>query len=170
MVYFFLEADWLCPDCDEPAPKRPGQSAPAPARAASATTTGPATSAAVPDHHRPPASEAVPSKPLAVHTVCTLLKLNCAPCKRRVRHLNESRTHSMQWPGDVLALVWDKVRETIRPGLKARLWAEVHKELLLLDFSFDDDSDADLPEDPSMYDPPPAPHWAHDVGYFPSHA
>ena len=51
--------------------------------------------------------EAAPSKPLAVHTVCTLLKLNCAPCKRRVRHLNESRTHSMQWPEDVLALVWD---------------------------------------------------------------
>ena len=56
------------------------------------------------------------------------------------------------------------MRETIRPRLKERLWADVHKELLLLD------SDADPPEDPSMcYDPPPLTHWIHDAGCFPSH-
>ena len=35
----------------------------------------------------------------------------------------------MQWPVDLLAVVWDKVREDIRPHLKARMWAEVHDEL-----------------------------------------
>ena len=36
----------------------------------------------------------------------------------------------MHWPEDVLTRVWDKVRELIRPRLKARLWAEVHDEFL----------------------------------------
>ena len=44
---------------------------------------------------------------------------------------SSTETHTaMQWPQDVLALVRDKVRELIRPGLKARLWAEVHCELV----------------------------------------
>ena len=42
----------------------------------------------------------------------------------------ESLAHVMQWPDDLLTRVWDGFREMLRPRLKARLWAQVHTELI----------------------------------------
>ena len=62
-------------------------------------------------------------------------------------------------PESVLSLIWDHVHVGLRPGLKARLWADVHAELLAmeLDFEYDDpelDSEYDDPELDSEYDEP----------------
>jgi hypothetical protein len=63
-------------------------------------------------------------------TVCTALKLNCSVCKRRVRDLNESLIHSMQWPEDLLAKVWELVRMDMwRAKMKERLWKDLHDEM-----------------------------------------
>ena len=34
-------------------------------------------------------------------------------------------------PESILSLIWDHVRASLRPGLKARVWANVHAELLM---------------------------------------
>ena len=36
----------------------------------------------------------------------------------------------MQWPDDILQLVWKKVRTDIHPHLKARLWRDIHEDIL----------------------------------------
>ena len=63
-------------------------------------------------------------------TICTALKLNCTTCKRRVRAMDESRMHSMQWQEDLLAKVWEIVRTGMwQARLKARIWKGVHDEM-----------------------------------------
>ena len=34
-------------------------------------------------------------------------------------------------PESILSLIWDHVHASLRPGLKARVWADVHAELLM---------------------------------------
>ena len=64
-------------------------------------------------------------------TICTALKFDCSVCKRRVRVLVESRIHSMQWPEDRLAKVWELVRTGMwRAKMKERLWKDVHDEMI----------------------------------------
>ena len=63
-------------------------------------------------------------------TVCTSLNLDCSVCKRRARVLVESRKHSMQWPEDILAKVWELVRMGMwRAKMKERLWEDIHDEM-----------------------------------------
>jgi len=88
----------------------------------------------------PPGSESVDGgvapppltldQPAAQATMCALLKVDCAVCTRRALTYHESLTHVMQWPDDLLTRVWDGFREMLRPRLKARLWAQVHAELI----------------------------------------
>jgi hypothetical protein len=64
-------------------------------------------------------------------TICTALKLDCSVCKHRARVLVESHKHSIQWPEDLLAKVWELVRTGMWPSkMKARLWKDVHDEMI----------------------------------------
>jgi hypothetical protein len=67
---------------------------------------------------------------MAHASICTALGVDCSRCNCRAVFLKESKAHYMQWPEDILDLVWKKVRSDVLPRLKARLWRDVHYRIL----------------------------------------
>ena len=66
-------------------------------------------------------------------SLCRVWKMKCVRCDTLALHAREAEVHSMQWSPDVLETIWDKVRRDTgmwRANTKARLWVEVHEELL----------------------------------------
>ena len=67
-------------------------------------------------------------------TLCRAWKVKCIRCDTAALHAIEAKAHPMQWPDDLLEVVWDTVRENgmLLANLKKRLWKGVHTDLFSL--------------------------------------
>ena len=66
-------------------------------------------------------------------SLCRILNVKCARCDRIAQLAHEENTHPMQWPPDILQLIFSKIDTTdmdmLRARLKKRAWGELYKEL-----------------------------------------